>query len=164
MLGRRWKTRWTDPERRPNKKEPLYVSQNPEMKCRHPERDSGTALLKKSVFISVFISVFLMSDGSKNRISKFKVLYATSWWSCDSTVEHQKGRQELRLQSVVNKKTNSGTRLRSDPSCIAVNFVFFIFMSDGSRSYLRVWSFVCYVLRSRDSTVERQNGRQELGS
>ena len=63
----------------PNKKDPLYVSQNPEMKCRHPERDSGTALLKKkSVFISIFISAFLMLDGSENRIPKFKVLYATS--------------------------------------------------------------------------------------
>ena len=44
-----------------------------------PRKRLGDCLVEKSVFISVPIFTFLMSDGSENRISKFKVLYATSW-------------------------------------------------------------------------------------
>ena len=39
------------------------------MKCRHPEKKLGDCLVGICVFIFVFISIFPMLDGSKNRVS-----------------------------------------------------------------------------------------------
>ena len=123
----------------------MYVSRYPAMKCRHPERDSGTALLK-NLCLSVYLSRFSLCRMALKTVSQSLKYCMLPLGDLVTRLSNtKKGRQEQRLQSVVNKKTNSGTRLRSDPSYVAINLVFFIFMSDGSRSYLKVWSIVCYV-------------------
>ena len=57
------------------------------------------------------------------------------------------GRQELEPQYLVNKKTNSGTWPKGSPA-YAVSYssmLFVIFMSDNSKTCLRVLSTVCYI-------------------
>ena len=146
MLRRRWKARWTDPERRPNRKDARYVSRYPVMKCRHPERDSGTALLK-NLCLSLYLYLLSLCRMALKTISQSLKYCMLRLGDLVTRLSNTKnGRQELRLQSVVNKKTYSGTRLRSDPSYVVVNLVFFILMSDGSKNRVSTFvSIVCYV-------------------
>ena len=105
-------------------KNEMYVSRHLEMKCRHPERNSGTALLT-NLCLSLFLSLFSLCRMALKTVSqslKYCILRLGDLVTRLSNTK--KGRQELRLQSVVNKKTNSGTRLRSDPSYVAINPVF----------------------------------------
>ena len=95
----------------------MYVSRHPEMKCRHPERDSGTAMLK-NLCLSMYLSLFSLCRMALDHVSKFKVLYAMSLRSRDSTVERQSGRHELEPQHLVDKKTNSGTWPKGNPACV----------------------------------------------
>ena len=84
----------------------------------HKKTDSGTR--SRSDSISFSKSILLVSDGSKNCIALLASIVCCVlvilWLDCQNT---EKGRQEQRLPGAVHKKTDSGTRSRSD----SVSFV-----------------------------------------
>ena len=139
----------------------MYVSQNPEMKCRHPERDSGTALLW-ILCLYACLSLFpVCRMALKIVFPCLRVLYAMSLWPCDPNAKETKnGRQGQRLQDAVNKKSNSGTRSRSD----SVSFCrpcMLCRMALGHISKFQVLYAKFRYLVTRLSYTEK--GRQELG-
>ena len=94
------------------------------MKCRHPEVKLGDCLAMNLVLYA-WLSLFpVCRMAPKIVFPCLQVLYAMFLWFCDLTAKETiNGRQGQRLQEIVNKITDSGTRSRSDSVSFCCLFV-----------------------------------------